>query len=702
MSDNTSGVSLSEISQQLSVIPFQYSKLSDALKRITELGKEVIGSHTFALALIDTETKAVTEVACTSNNSELEETINNKKQLWNEIASSKQGRVHPVLEDTYHLKVVYSYPLWSAESIIVGYIYHFSSMSEPLTKHQEGLMKSFACRAIVTIENLENYRSLDTKQFLKAFSDLSHAFLESSPDDFKLQNLTKIMLDMLKCNDANDVLKSLLDGALQLASLGNKIISSSDELIFEISRLDYSTGELKIIESNKSQATNSPLKLGKGITGLAIEEMKTIKVDDVLNSEWREKYISSWENTKSEIAIPIFTDKIPVIQGKQVKEIGRKPIGVLNIESPKIKTFSDADAKYLDLLARYAAILIDRRLSDEKVTKIRKKEQQIDSFQNYDQIMTEVIKSITEILEFEVVNISLVDFETQRIKTEYIGGSAIEKNLIEEFKDDADHALSSSDIQASIVRNKQIEVPSSEDPRFDKRVFSKYKHEDLIRVFIPMIELSTDRVIDRVIGTLEAGYNKQYREYIYERDVQILESFVDYVVQALERKKLGLMDRIAHEFRSPIVGIKSNASFIQRRATFIQKSQENLHPALVHNKLEDILTDCDILLMQVAELEYIMGGRVPQRSKREKTRIFTDVILKTIKQLRPIVIEHGFSIENIDYSTVNDRIKLLTITTDKIRLNQVVYNLFMNSIKYAKDDPSQFKIVIGMNYYRDD
>ena len=88
--------------------------------------------------------------------------------------------------------------------------------------------------------------------------------------------------------------------------------------------------------------------------------------------------------------------------------------------------------------------------------------------------------------------------------------------------------------------------------------------------------------------------------------------------------------------------------------------------------------------MEVAELEYLMGGRTSQRSKIERTRIFRDVILKTIKQLRPIVIARGFSIEDIDHSMISDRTRELEVMTNKIKLNQVVYNLLINSIKYAK------------------
>lgn len=840
MSDKTSGLQLTEVFTQLNEIPLHYSNLDDALRGIAELGKTVMNSHTFALALVDADTKEVTNVVCKSNNSELEELINNQKKLWNEVVLSKREICYLLLTDKYQLKAVYSYPLWSAESIVVGHAYHFSAVNEAVSKQEEGLMKSFASRAIVAIENLNN-PNFDISQTFTTLSELSQALLANPSDEFiealpqkaceffsvptcvlwkinkkhrkfvisdasvgvdddykklelsnnfdaiqqhynregifylpdtakasakflypeevrargwvsmlsvplrvegeiigildiftknsryftevekeqfmtfstlaalsfekddanqkeadnfrdkeKLLKLTEIMLRMLECRDVHDILEALSDGALELVYMKNRAISMWSELIVEISRLDYYTGELKIIvEQNQSQNTNEPLKLDEGITGLALKEMKTINVEDLSNSEYQNIYVNYWENTKSQIAIPIFIDKIPAIEGSKVKKIGSKRIGILNIESPDVNTFSEADAKYLSLLAKYAAVLIERRDSDEKTTKLRIIEREIASYRNHKQIMEEVIKGIIEILDFEVVNISLVDFETKRIKTEYVGG--IPEDEIEEFKKDADHALDSGDIQASIVKNKQIEVPSIDDPRFDKSAYAKYAHNNLIRVFIPIIE----PLKDRVIGTVEAGYNRQYRDYIYERDVLTLQSFVGYVVRALaqnsEQKKSEMIDKITHEFRSPIVGIRSHASFVQRRL-------QELPDWLIDQKLEDILTDCETLLIQVAEIEYLMGGsRASQRSKIEKTLIFRDVIYKIIKQLSPIVIEQGFSIEDIDYSNISPQTRNLMVKIDKMKLNQVVYNLLVNSIKYAKNDPNKFKIVIDIN-----
>ena len=539
---------------------------------------------------------------------------------------------------------------------------------------------------------IANYATI---AFVKAHESQVRA--DELKDRKRLHKLTEIMLEMLDCNDTEGVLEALLNGALELVSLENKSLINPNALFGEISLLNYSNGRLEIVIRNKNQRTDH-LTLNQGITGLALKNLKTINATDVFSSEWKEIYCDFGKNTRSEIATPIFIDQIPIIEQNKPKRTGFKRIGILNIESPITATFSEADEKYLSLLARYAAVLHDKKDAERKVTQLRRKEQQITRLDNEAQIMEEVIRSITDILEFDLVNISLIDFEANTIKTEYIGGTSMTEDFKEKFKNEVCHSLDSNDILASIVKNQVTEVPNIDDLRYEKEVYKKYGHQNYIRVFIPMIEVSKNRVI----GILEAGYKRQYIEYIYERDVQILESFVEYVVQALQYKRKGLMDRIAHEFRSPIVGIRSNASFIKRRANFVQDNIEDLNPRLVDNKLDDILTDCEILLIQVAELEYLMGSRVAPGYRMEKSRIFYDVVLKIIKQLRPIVIEHGFSIDKIDYSLINDEMKGLRITTDKIRLNQVLYNLFINSIKYAKEEPGEFGIEINMNYNKID
>lgn len=194
---------------------------------------------------------------------------------------------------------------------------------------------------------------------------------------------------------------------------------------------------------------------------------------------------------------------------------------------------------------------------------------------------------------------------------------------------------------------------------------------------------------NRIIGTVEAGYKKEYRKYIYERDVQILKYLVDYIAQAVEQDKAGLLvDQVTHELKSPIVGIRGHADLMRM-------GWGRLTPEIIHAKFEDILADCDIMLHQVGMLEYRLG-RKGQASKPTLTYVYRDIIIKTINQVvRPVLRRKGIHPNKIEYNPGDSN--RIIIVVDRPKLNQVVYNLLNNSIKYAKDDPKDFRLNIEVD-----
>jgi signal transduction histidine kinase/putative methionine-R-sulfoxide reductase with GAF domain len=499
----------------------------------------------------------------------------------------------------------------------------------------------------------------------------------------KLTKLNEIMQRMTEMRTVDELLELILDRAHQLIDFKYGLIT----------RVDLSKGKQQFVAHLGDSLEYHSLPLWKGITGKALNDMEPMRVDDVQNEPWRELYMERWKDTRSELAVPIFIGSAEV---RIERKIYLKPklIGVINLESPIVGNFSKSDEDILVMLARHAAIMIQRLEYDQKSASLRQMERDIAGKQDWDEIIRIVMKAITDTLGYEYVNISLVDRERNRIKTEYITG--IPENDVDLFKKMANHSLESDDIQAHIVRNREIEVPASNDPRFDTAIFSRFRHDHLIRVYIPMITASDNQVS----GTVEAGYGREYREYIYEQDVQILQNFIDYAVQALEQRRKGLLDRISHEFRAPIVGIRSNASFLFRRFPELDSS-------FIRRKFNDILADSELLLFQVKELEHILGRTSPV-SKRERIlifrdiiiKIFRDIIIKTIQQLKPIVRDKGFDISKIIYDQA-DIHKIGSIYVDKAKLNQVVYNLLMNSIKYAEEDPDQFTIRISLYKTRD-
>ena len=646
----------------------------EALTQIAELARKALGSRLCTVALVDlvdTESGYLTIVACAGCDQALEHVMAGRRfKLGSRLSGASldyeliagggiierdglqtdgQGIIDPAIAVKFRIDSASCYPLVVGKRLL-GYLNHFAARPSDETEHK--LLEILARHAVLAIESLEN----QTRRS-------------------QLEQLNAAMQLMSEAHDVETLLDLTLDSALDIVGADRGWIS----------RLNLDTGMLHIARHSGEPIDIRPLEWGKGVTGKALVEEKPICVDDVHSPEWRTVYERFWSDTCSELAVPIVEYNAEV-RVRHQKDRGTKPIGVLNIESPKPAAFSKADEDLLWLLAKQAAGMIERLETDRKLADLARVQRDIVTKRDWEEVMQDLMDAIMNTLGYHFVNVSLVVPELNLIRTEYIRG--VPEGSEEEFKRMAKHDLDNDDIQAHIYRSRLIEVPDLDDPRFDPVIYRRFGHRDLIRVYVPMI-VAADQ---RCMGTVEAGYRRQYRRYIYERDVQILKGFVDYAVQALEQRKRGLLDKISHELRAPIAGIRSNASFLERRRHVIGDE-------VVTRKLEDIMLDCEILLFQVKELEHLLGRKPPER-RVARTLVFRDVIIKTIRQIKPLVMEHGFKTTQVEYDT-GDTQKIDPLWIDTAELNQVVYNLLINAIKYAERDVGQFQLKISVEVIRD-
>jgi signal transduction histidine kinase len=500
---------------------------------------------------------------------------------------------------------------------------------------------------------------------------------KSESDRVRLKKMTNTMQNMNNAIDSEEIWELLYDGVSKILEDDSK-----GDIHIEVAEINYLTGKLHNIKRTKrdNYDVKLQLQLKEGTISQSIKELRTIQGS---HKSTNGDYVDIWKDARSEIAIPLI-DKALIREGKEVKEGLKKCIGIISIASSSENAFLPRHIERIELLANDASIRLERLNFHEKTQAIRKAEQVIGGSQDYVFIMGKIIEAITEILEFEWVNISRINLATNTIKSEHAAGLGMDKKAIKEFKKDAEHDLNGKDIQSDIIRSKEIEVPDPQDKRFDSLIHEKHDHGKLIRVFLPIIEPSTNQAI----GTVEAGYPREYKQHIYEQDVIILKSLVDYAANAIERKKSRFIDRITHELKSPIVGIKGNASFIQRRFSDIRVSQQTI--AL---KFEDILTDCELLLYQVMQFEYFLGKSSSETINREKVFVFRDVISKILYQLKSYIKEeYSFPFNQIHFDSADSR--KIVVFTDKAKLNQIVFNLLMNALKYADKDPNIFKVII--------
>jgi signal transduction histidine kinase len=498
-------------------------------------------------------------------------------------------------------------------------------------------------------------------------------FMETQVE--QLKQLVKIFFELTEAQEIDRLMEVLLDGALSLVNAEHG----------SIYRLDYRTGRMKIVYSRPMELpVLADKEWEEGIIGLALKSYEVQTVSNIEIDHRKGIYVTDWKGMRSEIALPIVRGSIPVRIGTEIGKDGKKRIGVLNLESKDENAFNEEQVTFLTHLVQFAAIIIENLESDMKLEQLRRVEQEIsDSNKDYEQIIDLVIKSIIDILTFDIVNVSIVNFGTNTISSQYLEGLTGSKK--EEFLQRASHPLSSDDIQADIVRAKKIEVPELGDKRFDKQLAEDFDHKRLVRVFIPMIESANGLVI----GSVECGYERKYREFIYERDVQILETFVNKATEVLEKRKKNSLEVIAHELRNPILGIRNHSDRLLR------KWKNGLRPDQIYAKLKDINTDAEILFYQVRQLEVAMGTNTYREVKNENVFISNEII-KVFTQLNLEMRGKGFRTSGLEYQ-FDDQVRSITIFTNRARLNQVIYNLLINSIKYAEEDVDKFKIRIKID-----
>jgi signal transduction histidine kinase/GAF domain-containing protein len=480
-----------------------------------------------------------------------------------------------------------------------------------------------------------------------------------------VEDLNRIVQEVTQARDKGQLFEVTLRSALDLVGCERGWISL----------LNGRTGELEFVAQKGDPNVRAPVTLGQGISGRALEEERPLRVDDVRKNPYYEEF---WPDTRSEIAIPLVIRNAEARIGRTVRHVSKR-IGVLNIESPRVGAFFNLDEHRLLTLASEAALVFERLDTDQGFAYLSRFKTEILHKRDFELTVQHVLRAITD-LGYQFVSISLVDQEAGRIRARYVAGLTEEETT--QFLRLADHPLDSPDIQADVVRSEEIEVPADDDPRLDRNIYDYFGHRRLVRAIFPMVS----RFTNLVVGTVEAGYQRQFRPHIYERDVRILDDFVGFVTEALEQRREEALAQIVHEFRAPVAAIRSNVSFLSSRLW-------QLPEHIIKNKFDDMALDAELALLQVSTVERVVGG-APPKSAPQRTVVYRDIIIKTVNQLKPEIVGKGYDASKVHYNVAD--VGRMVLYLDPAKLNQVVFNLLRNSIKYADDDPTDFAINIEL------
>ena len=102
-----------------------------------------------------------------------------------------------------------------------------------------------------------------------------------------------------------------------------------------------------------------------------------------------------------------------------------------------------------------------------------------------DSVLENICSEVQSSLGFDFTSLSLISLERDTI--EAVCGTGIAKQWSDRFKHHLEQEESLRDIQSDIAMKNQAEIISGWDNRFDGWVYEHYRHDRLVRVFVPII-----------------------------------------------------------------------------------------------------------------------------------------------------------------------------------------------------------------------
>lgn len=167
--------------------------------------------------------------------------------------------------------------------------------------------------------------------------------------------LRKRIDEMETIQEIDDLITSTLD----LPKILDIIIQRASQLIggaYGHIQLVSEAGDELILTAERGSSSafiGQRLQFGDGITGMAARNGRTYRIADVQSPEWIEYYHPYLAEMRSVLAVPMHLDG--------------NVVGVINIESPNVGVFNEDDERFLDNLAKHAAIAIQNAKQYEKL-----------------------------------------------------------------------------------------------------------------------------------------------------------------------------------------------------------------------------------------------------------------------------------------------------------------------------------------------
>ncbi len=319
--------------------------------------------------------------------------------------------------------------------------------------------------------------------------------------------------------DVADTLNSTLEMDKLLGRVAELVRQIIDYEIFAILLLNERTQELRIRFQigHTAETERLKIKVGQGITGMAVERRSSVLVHDVRKEP---RYINAHPLVRSELAVPLIAKK--------------RVIGVIDIQASKEKYFTEEHNRILTLVAsRIAAAIENARLytrvarQAQTLTVLNEISRELTSILNVDQLFKRIGDLLTRVIEYQMFSILLLDTERNMLVHRF--SLRYQENI--HLKHDI--PLGRGLVGYAVQHQEAVLAPDvSRDPRY-----IQLNPETRSELCVPLIYK------ERAIGVLDLESTR--RNYYNEDHVRTLTTLAGQIAIAVENARL--YERIARE-----------------------------------------------------------------------------------------------------------------------------------------------------------
>jgi sigma-B regulation protein RsbU (phosphoserine phosphatase) len=218
-----------------------------------------------------------------------------------------------------------------ARGKLVGVIDVQSTRLNAYTEYDRALLRLIASRVAVAIDNARLYRRVDR----------NHRTLRT------LAAISNEISSILDLDELLEKISQSVHGLIHFDAFSILLVDDAQKAL----RHRFSIRYDKLVDIDN-------IPLGKGITGAAAESRETVRVNDTSTDP---RYIASHPGLRSEVAVPLI--------------VRDRVVGVMDLESEKVASFTDDHVRTLGLLAPQIASSVENaRLYEEVAERERRME----------------------------------------------------------------------------------------------------------------------------------------------------------------------------------------------------------------------------------------------------------------------------------------------------------------------------------------